>query len=100
MSRQKILINNVTYIRSRDAAPIVHLAPDYVSRLARAELIAGHQVDGLWFVNLASHRFGCPSRVLTKHPHVEPFGVEHAGDTAWHRIVKCVAGDVDYNASP
>src|SRR2546430_13366185 len=54
MSRQKILINNVTYIRSRDAARIVHLAPDYVSRLARAELIAGHQVDGLWFVNLAS----------------------------------------------
>ena len=54
MSSRKIIIEGVTYIRSRDAASIVQLAPDYVSRLARAELIAGKLADNLWFVNVAS----------------------------------------------
>ena len=49
-----ILIAGVEYLRSRDAARIVQLAPDYVSRLARENLIDGRQVAGLWFVNLAS----------------------------------------------
>jgi hypothetical protein len=54
MSSRKIVIGGVTYVRSRDAARIVQLAPDYISRLARSELIAGQLVDRLWFVNLAS----------------------------------------------
>jgi hypothetical protein len=35
MSSRKVVINGVTYIRSRDAARAVNLALDYVSRLAR-----------------------------------------------------------------
>ena len=54
MSSRKVLINGVTYIRSRDAARSVHLAADYVSRLARQEAIAGKRVSGIWFVDLAS----------------------------------------------
>ena len=54
MSERSILINGVTYIRSRDAAHFVHLAPDYVSRLARGGLIEGRIVNGLWFVTLPS----------------------------------------------
>ena len=54
MSQRKILIDGVTYIRSRDAARTVELAPDYISRLARADMIAGKLLDGLWFVNLTS----------------------------------------------
>jgi hypothetical protein len=54
MSSQKQVIDGISYLRSRDAARIVHLAPDYVSRLARGGLIDGRQVEGLWFVNLAS----------------------------------------------
>ena len=54
MSERTITIAGVTYLRSRDAARIVSLAPDYVSRLARANLIDGHLVEGLWFVELAS----------------------------------------------
>jgi hypothetical protein len=45
-------MNGVSYIRSRDAARIVGLAPDYVSRLAREGLIQGRQVDRVWFVDL------------------------------------------------
>lgn len=54
MSECSIAIDGVNYVRSRDAAHIVQLAPDYVSRLARENLIEGRQVDGLWFVRLAS----------------------------------------------
>ena len=54
MSSRKLVIEGVTYLRSRDAARIVHLAPDYVSRLARGELVAGTLVRGLWFVTLPS----------------------------------------------
>ena len=54
MSDRKILVDGVAYIRSRDAARSVRLAPDYVSRLARGALIDGKLVDGLWFVNVAS----------------------------------------------
>jgi len=54
MSERSIIIAGVTYLRSRDAARVVQLAPDYVSRLARENLIDGRQVAGLWFVNLAS----------------------------------------------
>ena len=54
MSSRKLVINGVTYVRSRDAARVVQLAPDYVSLLARGELIDGKIVDGLWFVNLSS----------------------------------------------
>ena len=54
MSERTISIEGVTYLRSRDAARIVQLAADYVSRLARENLIDGRQVEGLWFVSLAS----------------------------------------------
>lgn len=54
MSERKIVVDGISFIRSRDAARIVELAPDYVSRLARSALIIGRQVEGLWFVNLAS----------------------------------------------
>ena len=54
MSDRKISVAGVEYLRSRDAARLVQLAGDYVSRLARENLIDGRQVDGLWFVNVAS----------------------------------------------
>jgi hypothetical protein len=54
MSERSITLAGVTYLRSRDAARIVQLAPDYVSRLARENLIEGRQVEGFWFVSLAS----------------------------------------------
>ena len=51
MSSREILLGGVGYVRSRDAARTVGLAPDYVSRLARASLIEGRLVDGLWYVH-------------------------------------------------
>jgi hypothetical protein len=54
MSSRKVLINGVTYIRSRDAARAVNLALDYVSRLARRGAIARTRVSGIWFIDLAS----------------------------------------------
>ena len=58
MSSRKVVIDGVTYVRSRDAARSVHLALDYISRLARAGVIAGHRVYGMWFVDLNSvHAF-------------------------------------------
>jgi hypothetical protein len=54
MSDRKISVAGVAYVRSRDAARSVQLAPDYVSRLARENLIDGRQVGGLWFVSLTS----------------------------------------------
>lgn len=54
MPPRKIVTNGVAYVRSRDAARAVSLAPDYISRLARAELIDGKLIDALWFVCLAS----------------------------------------------
>jgi hypothetical protein len=58
MSSRKVIIKGMTYVRSRDAARVVSLAPDYVSRLARMRLIAGQLVQNVWFVNLASlHAF-------------------------------------------
>ena len=54
MTSREISISGVTYVRSRDAAQCVNLSPAYISRLARAGLVAGKLVDGLWFVELAS----------------------------------------------
>ena len=54
MSSRKLLINGVTYIRSRDAACAVNLAADYISRLARQGAIAGELISGIWFVDLTS----------------------------------------------
>jgi hypothetical protein len=54
MSSRKVVIDGVTYIRSRDAARAVNLALDYVSRLARQGTIAGKRVSGIWFVELTS----------------------------------------------
>ena len=54
MSQRKIILDGLTFIRSRDAARIVQLAPDYISRLARAALIDGRLINGLWFVECAS----------------------------------------------
>ena len=54
MSSRKVVIEGVTYVRSRDAAHAVSLAPDYVSRLARLHLIAGQLIENVWFVNLSS----------------------------------------------
>ena len=56
MSERKILIDGVEFLRARDAARRVGLVPDYVTRLARGELVAGKLVRGLWFVSLASLR--------------------------------------------
>ena len=56
MASRKIVFDGVTYIRSRDAARLVNLAPDYISRLARAGLIAGRIEQNLWFISLASLR--------------------------------------------
>ena len=58
MSSRKVVFDGVTYVRSRDAARSVHLALDYISRLARSGVIAGHRVQGMWFVDLDSvHAF-------------------------------------------
>ena len=54
MSSRKLVIDGITYIRSRVAAHVVHLAPDYISRLARSGSIHGQFVDGMWFVSLLS----------------------------------------------
>ena len=54
MSTRKLVIDGITYLRSRAAARIVRLAPDYISRLARAGLIEGRLDNGLWFVTLPS----------------------------------------------
>jgi hypothetical protein len=54
MSERSISIGGVEYVRSRDAARAVGLVADYVSRLARENLIEGRQVAGLWFVSLTS----------------------------------------------
>ena len=56
MSERKILIDGVEFVRARDAARRVGLVPDYVTRLARGELVAGKLVRGLWFISLASLR--------------------------------------------
>lgn len=52
MSSRKLVIDGTTCILAHDVARIVHLAPDYISRLARGELIEGRIVNGLWFVSL------------------------------------------------
>ena len=54
MSSRKVVLDGVTYIRSRDAARAVNLALDYVSRLARHGAISGQRVSEIWFVDLAS----------------------------------------------
>ena len=54
MTARTIEIEGVEHLRSKDAARIVHLAPDYISRLARANLIDGRLIENLWFVKLAS----------------------------------------------
>lgn len=56
MSSPKITIDGVAYVRSRDAARCVGLAPDYVSSLARGGLIDGRRFKNLWFVKVASLR--------------------------------------------
>jgi hypothetical protein len=47
MSSRTIIVAGVVYVRSRDAARECDISIDYVSRLARGRLVAGHQVDGL-----------------------------------------------------
>lgn len=54
MPSQALVIDGVLYVRSKDAARLVNLAPDYVSRLAREGLIIGRQVERAWVVNLRS----------------------------------------------
>jgi hypothetical protein len=46
MSSRKVVINGVTYIKSRDAARAINPALDYVSRFARHGVITrcGHLV--------------------------------------------------------
>jgi hypothetical protein len=56
MTSKEIVISGAAYVRSRDAARVVHLAPDYISRLARSGLIEGQLLDGLWFVSPDSLR--------------------------------------------
>jgi len=54
MSERKILIDGGEFVRRADAARRVGLVPDYVTRLARGELVRRQARSGLWFVNLAS----------------------------------------------
>ena len=54
MSSRTLVIDGITYIRSRDAARNVQLAPDYISRLARSGEIDGRQIENIWFVTLPS----------------------------------------------
>lgn len=54
MSDRTLVINGLTYLRSRNAARLANLAPDYVSRLARVKMIDGWLVDNVWFVNVSS----------------------------------------------
>lgn len=56
MSSRPIIIEGISYVRSRDAAHEVGLCRDYVSALARSGLIVGRRLAGSWFVNLASLR--------------------------------------------
>jgi hypothetical protein len=53
MSRT-FVIDGVTYIRPRDAARVVHLTHNYISRMARAGFVQGRLVDKMWSVNVAS----------------------------------------------
>ena len=50
------VIDGVTYVRSRDAARAVDLAPDYVSRLARQGTIPGKRVAGSGSSTCVPHR--------------------------------------------
>jgi hypothetical protein len=54
MTARTIEIEGVELLRSKDAARVVGLAPDYISRLARAGLIDGRLIENLWFVDLTS----------------------------------------------
>ena len=54
MSSDELLIDGVAYLRSRDAARVVGLSSDYVTKLARGSVIDGIRRDGLWYVRLAS----------------------------------------------
>jgi hypothetical protein len=54
MTARTIEIEGIELLRSKDAARIVGLASDYISRMARAGEIDGRLVGNLWFVNLAS----------------------------------------------
>jgi hypothetical protein len=59
VASNEIELDGATYVRSRDAARVVQLAPDYVSRLARERVISAVRVEGLWFVNLKSLQDFC-----------------------------------------
>jgi hypothetical protein len=54
MSSREIQIDGISYTRSREAARAVPFTSAHISRLARAELIEGRLVNGLWFINLTS----------------------------------------------
>lgn len=51
MSSRNVFITGVTLVRSRDAARIVKFTSNYISRLARADIIDGRLIDGSWFVD-------------------------------------------------
>ena len=52
----EIIVGGIHYIPSKEAAPKVGLAADYVSRMCRESLVDGKLVGGLWYVNEASLR--------------------------------------------
>ena len=56
MPPKQIMFAGIAYVPSRDAARLVGLTADYISRLARVGLIAGLLDDGVWFVSLDSLR--------------------------------------------
>jgi hypothetical protein len=62
MSERSINNDGTQYIRSRDAARIVQLAADYISRLARGGLIEGRIVNGLWFVTFPLYTPSSPTK--------------------------------------
>jgi hypothetical protein len=51
-----IAATSAAHVSAKNCSPRASCGspPDYVSRLTRSNLIDGHQVDGLWFVELAS----------------------------------------------
>ena len=53
MSTRKLVIDGTTFIRSRDAARIVNLAPAYNAPDTRSPIV-GRLIEKLWFVNVTS----------------------------------------------
>jgi hypothetical protein len=54
MPTSELVIDGVAFLCSREAAKLVELSPDYISRLARAGVIHGRLLANQWFVSIPS----------------------------------------------